>query len=310
MPGIGVISNPRSGMNKRNPRLARKLAYILGDKNILEQPDHLDGLRSVARQFKERDVDIVCINGGDGTAHTALTIFLAEYGSKPLPKIALLRGGTMNTMARNIGLKGSPESILGRVVNAYASDEPLSFTERNLLVVDGVQAGFLFGNGILSSFLEAYYEGGDASPWKAVKTLARAVGSALIGGSFIKRMLGPVKVRAQVDGRWWEPREYLAVAAGTAADIGLGFRPFFRCLQHPDHMHVLGLACPISEVVKAIPTIRLARPVRRPGIQEAVARRLILESDAPIPYMIDGDFHVGGQTLNIEVGPRLRLING
>lgn len=310
MGGIGVISNPRSGKNKRNPGLARRLAYILGDKNLLAQPDHKDGLGEVARHFRERAIDILCINGGDGTAHTVLSAFLAEYGKTPLPTIALLRGGTMNTMARNIGLRGTPESILGRVVSAYAADEPLSTVERNLLVVDGKHAGFLFGNGLISSFLEAYYEGGDASPWKAVKVLVRAVSSALIGGSFIRRLTRPVRVTVDVDGEVWEPQEYLSVAAGTTADIGIGFRLFFRAVQHPDHMHALGFACGPMEVVKALPRVRLAQPIDSPYILEKVTRRMVIEADQPQSYMVDGDFHQGASRVVVEAGPRVRLVTG
>lgn len=310
MSGIGVISNPKSGRNKRNPGLARKLAYILGDRNILAQPDHLDGLAQVARHFKDHAVEVLCINGGDGTMHTVLSTFLREYGDTPLPRIALLRGGTMNTMARNIGLTGSPESILGRIVSAYAADEPLSYAERNLLVVDGQQAGFLFGNGLISSFLEAYYEGGDASPWKAVKVLVHACASALVGGAFIKRLTRPVKVKVTIDGEIWPLTEWMSVAAGTTPDVAFGFRPFFRSLHYPDSMHAMGFACSIKDIVKALPAVRLARPINHPDVLEKVGRRMVLESDEPIPYMVDGDFHMGGTTLVVEVGPRLKLING
>lgn len=308
MGGIGVISNPRSGKNKRNPGLARRLAYILGDKNILAQPNHLDDLAEVARHFRDRGVEILCINGGDGTAHTVLSTFLREYGDRPLPIVALLRGGTMNTMAKNIGLTGSPESILGRVVNAFAADEALPTVERNLMVVDGQQVGFLFGNGLMSSFLEAYYEGGDASPWKAVKVLVRTVGSAVVGGSFLQKLMRPVRVRVEVDGELWEPTEYLCVSAGTMADIGLGFRPFFRALHYPDHFHAVGFACTAMDVVKGLPRVIMARPFDNPNILDQVARRMVIEGDEPQSYMVDGDFHRGGNRIVVEVGPRLRLL--
>lgn len=308
MGGIGVISNPRSGKNKRNPGLARRLAYILGDKNMLHQPNHLDDLAEVARYFRDQKVEILCINGGDGTAHTVLSTFLREYGAVALPMIVLLRGGTMNTMSKNIGLQGTPEGILGRVVNAFAADEALPTVERNLLVVDGQKAGFLFGNGLMSSFLEAYYEGGDASPWKAFKVLVRTVGSALVGGSFIQRLLKPVRVTVEVDGERWEPREYLSVGAGTMADIGFGFRPYFRAPSHPDHFHALGFACGAMDIVGQLPRVRMARPMQHPNILEKVARRMIIEGDEPLSYMVDGDFHRGDKRVVVEAGPRLRLL--
>ncbi len=310
MGGIGVISNPRSGKNKRNPGLARKLAYILGDKDMLHQPGHLDDLAEVARHFRDHKVEILCINGGDGTAHTVLSTFLREYAGAPLPMIALLRGGTMNTMARNIGLQGTPESILGRIVNAFAADEALPTVERNLLVVDGQRAGFLFGNGLMSSFLEAYYEGGDASPWKAFKVLVRTVSSALVGGAFIRRLLRPVQVTVEIDGARWEPQEYLCVSAGTMADIGFGFRPFCRAPHHLDHFQAVGYACNAMDIVGQLPRVRMGIPMNHPNILEQVCKRMIIEGEEPISYMIDGDFHRGDKKLVVEVGPRLRMLTG
>lgn len=310
MAGIGVISNPRSGRNKRNPKLARKLAYILGERHILAEPDRLESLHEVARHFKEHDIDVLCINGGDGTAHLIFSVFLEVYGDKPLPMVALLRGGTMNTMARNLGITGSPEDILGRVVQLYHSDEPFSVIERNLMVVDGKQAGFLFGNGLISSFLEVYYEGGDASPWKAFKLVVYTVASAIIGGKLIQRLTEPVRCKVRVDGVLWPHEQFVAVSAGTVADIGMGFRPFYAAPGHPNHMHAVGFACTIGEIVKGLPSIRLARSTGNPNVLEAVAKRMTLEADQPIAYMVDGDFHKGGQLVTVEVGPRIKFITG
>ena len=310
MGGIGVISNPRSGRNRRNPKLARKLAYILGEKHIMAEPDQLDTLVEVARHFKDHKIDILCINGGDGTAHLIFSVFLKVYDGQPLPMIALLRGGTMNTMARNLEITGSPEDILGRVVQLYHADEPFSIVERNLLVVDGEQAGFLFGNGLISSFLEAYYEGGDASPWKGVKVFLHTVASALVGGAFIRRLVKPVRVKVRVDGVLWPMEEYIAVAAGTVADIGIGFRPFYAAPNHPDHMHAVGYGCTIMDLVRALPRVRLAKSPNNPNILEAMTRRMTLEADEPIPYMVDGDFHRGGQLVTVETGPRVKFITG
>ena len=308
MSGIGVINNPHSGKNKRNPRLAKRLAYILGEQGHMFEPDRIEALEEVARRFREHEIEVLCVNGGDGTVHRVLSAFAHVYDGEQLPMVALLRGGTMNTMARNIGLSGRPVDILGRVVAQYYTGEPFSLVERNLLVVDGRQLGFLFGNGLISTFLEAYYEGGDASPWKAVKVFARTVGSALVGGKFIRRLLRPVRVRVTADHEAWSPVEYTSVAAGTMADIGIGFRPFYAAPNHPDHIHALGFACSAMDIVKVLPRVRLALPTKSPCIIDQVCRKLVLESDDPIPYMIDGDFHIGGHTLTVEAGPRVRLI--
>ena len=64
----------------------------------------LDEVRGLAREFKEKGIDILGISGGDGTNHRTLSTFLEVYGETPLPKIALLRGGTMNNLANQLGI--------------------------------------------------------------------------------------------------------------------------------------------------------------------------------------------------------------
>src|SRR6187401_1218608 len=91
----------------RYPALAEKLKRILGASGTLEQPADLEELGAVARAFKARDIDVVCVSGGDGTLHTVLTAMATAYDGAPLPRVAILRAGTMNTVARGLGIRGT-----------------------------------------------------------------------------------------------------------------------------------------------------------------------------------------------------------
>ena len=317
MSGIAVVSNPRSGRNRKNPELVRRLAFVLGEKGELAQPDGLDRLEDTVRDLKQRDVDIICVNGGDGTVHKLLSALVRVYAAGltgrelravRLPLIGILKGGTMNTMARNIGLRQGGDKLLGQIVGQYHAELPFKTVERNLMVVNGEEAGCLFGNGVLSRFLEAYYEGGNEGPWKAFTTMTRTIWSALVGSRFAKDMFAPTPCRVKVDGQPWSPEAYAAVAAGTMADIGLGFRPFQRALEHPDHMHAIGIYGPPTTVVAALPRMRLGLSWNRPDVIDEVARRLTIEADGPQSYMLDGDFLRCGQLLTVETGPRVRFI--
>lgn len=308
--GIAVVTNPRSRRNLRDPAIAGQLAYILGDRGQLAQPTNREELIDTARRFRDHGIDVLAINGGDGTAHVVLTAMMQAYGTDPLPPIALLRGGTMNTVASGIGIRGSPATLLGALVGRYHSGEPLGQVERNLLCVPGEipQYGFLFGNGLISNFLEAYYESRSPSPVTAAWILARAVASAAVGGALIRRLMRPIELEVEVDGEAWAPAAYLCVGAGTVDDIGLRFRPFYLAPTRPDHLHAVGFACSPMALIGELGNIWLARPTRAPGIRSAAATRMVLRGSGPIPYMIDGDFHTGQQTLTVEVGPRVRLL--
>ncbi len=309
MSGIGVITNPRSRQNRRNPALARRLAYILGERGLLEQPTDLDALDRVALQLKDREIDVVAINGGDGTSHVVLSALVRAYGDAPLPQIALLRGGTMNTVARGLGISGSPQELLGRLTALYHRDEPMASVQRNLLRV-GDQAGFLFGNGVISNFLEAYYEGSEPTPARAAWLLTRAVASTLVQGKLVKRLSRPLRARVLLDGRELPDFPWIALAAGTVDDIGLGFRPFYKAPGHPGAMHAVGFGCTPGQLVPDLWNIYRARATRHPRIVDGLCRVMEIESlDAqPLNFMIDGDFHRGGQRLEVRVGPRVQML--
>ncbi len=312
MPGIAVLTNPRSRQNRRHPRLAGQLAYMLGTKGEVAQPQTLPELVDAARRFRDAGVDVVAINGGDGTSHVVLTAFVKAYGDDPLPPVALLRGGTMNTVASGMGIRGAPGALLEKLIVRYHTGEPFPTTERSLMKVSGEepQYGFLFGNGLIANFLEEYYEGAEPSPTKAAWLLARGIFSAVINGELIRRVMRPVELEVEADGERWPARSFLSVAAGTVDDIGLGFRPFFESVRHPGRMHAIGLACTPLGVVKALPSIWMARIPSDPDILQAIPHRLVMRSERPITYMVDGDFHQGGQSLEVTIGPRVRFVLG
>ena len=310
MSGIGVVTNPLSRRNRRNPRLMDRLAYILGDKGDLAQPRDWAGMEDVARSFLDRQIDVLCINGGDGTGHVVLSAMARVYGDHPLPMVALLRGGTMNTVAHALGIRGSPSTLLDRVVNRYQAGTPFRCVERNLLCVDGKHYGFLFGNGVAATWLQVYYEGEEPSPTKGVKVFARTILAMLFGGPLARRLVDLVKAQVTLDGHVMPVTRFLTVAAGTSDDLGFGFRPFWAAPSNPDHFHALGFACSPLALAMELPRMRLARPLRNPDIYSRVGHLMRIEANRPIHYMVDGDFHQGGQVLEVTVGPRLRMVVG
>lgn len=93
MPGIGVVLNPYSRSNRKNPWRAEELGFIVGDKGSCHATHSIEDVEILAGQFKERQIEVLGLSGGDGTYQKTLTTFVKVYGAAPLPKIALLGGG-------------------------------------------------------------------------------------------------------------------------------------------------------------------------------------------------------------------------
>jgi diacylglycerol kinase (ATP) len=319
VPGIGVVLNPKSGRNLRDPRAALRLARTLGDYGVLRQAGSIDELYRIAEDFRKSDIEVLAISGGDGTNHVTLTGFLDVYGGATMPQVALLRGGTMNTVANSVGVRrGKPDGLLGRLVRDYALRGALELenVERHVMRISGsdgkqVHCGFLFGTGVVHGFLAEYYRQGEPSPLVALKTLGRGIGSALVGGETIRRMARPFRGSVAFhDGSRWDERDFLAVAAGTISHIGLHFKPF-RPPYEPDmgQFHLLGIQTSALSLIGELPRIHRGEPMRPGKALEAMSSRAIVTSaSGRVEYMIDGDLHEVRGEVELAIGPRVRLV--
>ena len=314
MPGIGIITNPHSRRNRRNPEQMRRMGYILGQNDTYELTNRVEDVSRVAEQFRDNDIDILALNGGDGTNHVTLTQFIQVYGEHPLPRIALLRGGTMNTTAEGMGIHGTPSRLLANLVEKYYTGQPFETTERDTLRVTDENAaryGFIFGNGIVSNFLEIYYDTGTPSPATAAALLARAVVSVTHGGELAQRITRPFRASVDLDdGReHWPVRDYRAIVAATVDQIGLGFRPFVRSEERPGAFHILGIHGSTMAIARDLPRMRLGLPVSPEIALSSVASRAVFRCEEPIVYTIDGEMHVSQQgQVELGCGPRLEII--
>jgi hypothetical protein len=332
VPGIGVVFNPRSGRNVRDPRAAGRLARALGDNGVVRQTGSIDELYRVAEDFRKLDIDVLGISGGDGTNGVTITGFLDVYEGNALPQIAFLRGGTMNTVANSVGVRrGRPEGLLDHLARAYVerASIPLRNVERHVMRMRGDNAralgikqsappmpetyGFLFGTGVVYGFLAEYYAGGNPpNPKVAAQTLLRGVGSAMVRGEMIRRMAAPFRGSVELpDGTVWEERNYLAIAGGTIDQIGLNFRPFHRYAERPSHFHLLGIHTSPMGFVGQLPRIWRAVPMRPGHTYESITNSAIIRSpEKRIRYMIDGDLHECDGPLQVSIGPRVKIVVG
>jgi diacylglycerol kinase family enzyme len=107
MAGIGILNNPRSRRNLLTPQTADRLRALVDGEGVVADAATLDELALAVDRFRTAGIDVLAVNGGDGTGHVALTA-LARAWDGPLPALALLRGGAMNTVADAHKLRGTP----------------------------------------------------------------------------------------------------------------------------------------------------------------------------------------------------------
>ena len=299
------MNNPRSRRNRRSPRAGRRLREQLGDDGELLDASTPDELARALESFRKAGIDVLGVNGGDGTIHYVLTAAVRAWDGAALPRILLLPGGAMNTVARGSGVRGGPERALREVLIRRRHGFPLRTVDRDLLRVsaDGAAPtyGFIFGTGSIVSFLEAYYGTGHPSPATAAFLVGRGVASALVNGRFAAALTRRERLRVSTDGDEWPDGSYLALAAASTPDVGFGFLAFARCLEQPGFFHVVGITGSLPQLALSVPRIRRGWPWRRRLAQDEVSRTLLVEGESP-RFTVDGDLYVAERAISVETG--------
>lgn len=307
MSGIGVILNPFSKSHKKNPEKAKRMGFIVGDKASCKETEDLEDLRRVAEEFKTRDIDILAISGGDGTNHCTLTTFIQVYGEKPLPKIAFLRGGTLNTVARTAGIRGTAESLLSNLVVKYHEDQPFRTTQLMLTKINE-EYGFIFGLGVIYNFMEAYYKFGDPSPAHALGTLFRTIFSAVFNGPFARRMFDRFDGEVIVNGKKWPYANYSAIYTGSINQLGLDFRVYYLVDKNPGKFHAVGFSLPPRNILRFLPRMYQGKSCGCPNLLEEATDEMTILLKKPLRYTIDGDMKPACDFFRLTSGPSLNVI--
>ena len=113
---LGIISNPWSG---RNRRLGLS-AIRRGLQNYPDVPHRtvrtVEDVHTALEDFARRDLNLIVVNSGDGTVQAVLTSLFGRRLFRSLPLLALLGGGTTNMTHKDLGLTGSREQAMERLM--------------------------------------------------------------------------------------------------------------------------------------------------------------------------------------------------
>jgi diacylglycerol kinase family enzyme len=295
---VALVTNPGSRRNRADPGLRSRLLDALGPGAIDLVPDGLAGWGPIAARILEDGIQRVAISGGDGSVHCLLTALGALAPAERWPAIGLLRAGTMNTLARNLGVRGRPEAIAARLATAPVVAVPC------LRV--GPHVGFLFGVGVSVAFLRLYYQGRRGALGAAALLLRLALGLPF-GAAITRSVTRVTRLRASLDGALWSSEAWVTVGAQTVADLGLGF---LTCPAMPREGALQAYGLPSSPWITLLAVVRsfFGRGMVGRDVEQAVGLRLALRSPQPFDYMVDGELHRCEGELDVQVGGAVRFL--
>ena len=307
MTKIGVISNPKSQFNRQDG-LASVKAVLADRPNV----DHevlrdFSALDEIVDRFIRDDVEVIAVNGGDGTVQAVLTALAHCGGAGGAPKLAVLQGGMTNVIAKDVGFSGKPAKALDQLIKGSSGDDrgeaPRAVEEliRPLigLVTDEKKPpayGMFFGAaGFYQAVLLAQK---NVRPRGLAGNLASASSLVLILARLLLGQPGannPLyrgeSMTIGLDGRKKQENPYLLLIATTLNRLMLGLMPFWGKADRT--IRYTSIAFPPKHLARALLPVLRGKPrswMETEGYQSGTVKDMIIDIKSPV--VLDGEiFH-------------------
>lgn len=308
MAGIGIISNPHSKLNRKNPQRHGYLTYIAGEEGHVAVTKSLIELEQVAKDFKQTGVKMIAINGGDGTISHTITALIHAWAGAPLPQIALLRGGTINVLAENLGIKGSPEEILYRLIESHYSAQVKKTVRLRTLEID-TKFGFLFANGVCAKFLEEFYKN-KSGPLGSLLLIIKIALARFVNKEYFRKMVHetPTEIFYGHDSKS-EKHSALATLVATIKRMPLGPKIFPKAGKDGEEIQCISYVCSPEKAIFKITKDVLLTPNRESDVKISLSsREFDILTNPGSGYTLDGELYPASDKVTIKLGPEIEFV--
>lgn len=285
MTAIGVISNRQSTGNQQGLQKVRRVMARHSDVPHLETASTED-LDAALDDLARKDVQVLALNGGDGTVQAVLTRLQRSSPFRHMPAIAVLRGGNTSMIAEDCGLAGPPHRALHRLL---ARTRDVAAVERPLV---GMQLapeappiyGMFFGTASIIGAIDLTRR--SLHPMG----LTGSVGPSLMLAVLLLRLLfgqtdGEVlkaeRLGLAFDNEPPERREHLLFFATTLERLFAGLQPYWG--NGAGDLRCTGVLMPYRRLWRVLPALLKGRKSRHltqaNGYYSRNAQRITLEID-------------------------------
>jgi diacylglycerol kinase family enzyme len=278
---------------------------------VVHETRSLSELDAVAQTVAARGTDAVILAGGDGSYMAGTTALFRVFGAA-MPRIGFAPGGTVGTIAKNWGMRGSRAGYLARIVRA-AAEERARLTRRPTLCIrdtsGGERIGFIFGAGLVANFFDAYYASEKLGYGTASTIVARVFAGSFYGGELSSRILAPTPASLVVDGNEAVPRAFGLVAASVVRNLGLHMIVLHRAAEQSDRFHVVASPLAGRELGPQLPRVLLGKRLRGAGHVDTLATEAELAfTGKRCAYVLDGEVF-RAKRVRISAGPVLDYLS-
>ncbi|MBK7579219.1 MAG: hypothetical protein IPI67_03345 [Myxococcales bacterium] len=303
-----VVVNPNAAAFAADRRLSLEVTRAAGERARVFVTHTMAELRAAAAEIRAAGTERVVLCGGDGTFMASLSA-LAECGSDPLPEICLAPGGTVATVAKNLGQRaGLVESVRRATSASEVLDVRLQPTLRVSEEGGATRVGFIFGTGLVARFFRRYYAAGAGGYATAARIVARVFVGSFIGDGYSRSVLEPLPCKLEVDGQKLAPAAYSLVVCAVVRDLGLHMLVAHRAAEDPERPHLVAAPLSARALGPQAPRVLLGKRLRGAGCFDDLVGSFSVEfPDSEGPYVLDGEL-LSAKRLTVSAGPRVRML--
>lgn len=232
---VGVLSNPKS---------TRNAASMQPVRDVIDQSTgvfhyeiaNIEDVPAALQHFARYGVELLVINGGDGTIQAVFSALLNSNPFAVTPPIVILPAGKTNMIAMDLGaMRPKPARYLRQLL-AWRNEGDLTarLTVRHILKIEGLTPAPIYGMFLGTAGIVAGIE--YCRRWVYPLGLPNFLSHPLAVVALLVRTLGQALTRRgggaedllviSMDGKGKTMGRYFIVIASTLDRLILGFRPF------------------------------------------------------------------------------------
>jgi len=311
---IGLISNPLSRANRKSGGVAAKVSPN-GDTFVSQPRDH-GQLVDDLKRFAQDGVELIVIDGGDGTVRDVVSNIHHAYGDQ-WPSFAILPSGKTNVIAGEVGHfedghKGWLQLTAMRDAGRLGGAEKLcaaleiSWPARDMPVKRGFLMGFAaFADGKRIAE-EKLHPKGIAKGLAVAIALGSVLFSNLMPGLAQDKRSGEVG-SVEIDGNKTAFDRHFLVMASTLEKLTLGMRPFWN--QGSGHINWLDITAPPKRLLSGL--VLIVQGKRKPwmeqgGYASGQAGDIDVKFDAP--FVLDGELYNTHGHVRVSASQLIRFV--
>ncbi len=314
---IGLVSNPGSGGNKTGINAVRRFISQTPSIHHVEAVTPPE-VQSALIEFAARGVNLVVVNGGDGTVQSVLTT-LYGGGDTPFatpPLLALLEAGTTSMIAGDVGVRGTQLAALAKI-RTWSTDtrQPHHrIIERPVLKITQRDetspiCGMFFGAGVIPQGIDLCHGSinpnglrGELIPGLII---ARFLLAALTGNN---ALLSITDMMVRLDDSPTQNDCYLIAMVSSLQRLFLGLHPFWGAENAPLHFTALKANPPY--LLRNLPFLlrgrRTATATQENGYFSRNAKQITFDFNGR--FTLDGELFEAKSPVTIETAGPARFL--